>query len=412
MTKDRVTIAAVVVLALAITTGFQLLRGNGGAGPVTKVAAPDPGVPEAGPTPECKKLMASLAGLRGDAGSGAALSLLSAPRQAQLRGISLGLHNTDPANPYEKYLDEIVATGANTVNLIVAAYQENASSSSMFVDARKTPPDARVKEVIAYARSRDLQVIVMPILLLENPRAGEWRGKIAPADWDAWWQRYYDYILQYARLAESAKADIFVVGSELVSTEEQTDRWRTLIREVRGCFSGRLSYSANWDHYEVPEFWNDLDIIGMTSYHDMNTKKHPPLEHLVEAWKPIKSKILAWREKIGLPLMFTEVGWPNQVTCANQPWNYYGAVDDPDPQTQANCFEAFFQNWIDEPAVAGILVWEWRNNPGMVGGPEDTSYVPCGKPAEKVVEKYFKAQARLAPATSPPSGNPGKFVRR
>jgi hypothetical protein len=93
---------------------------------------------------------------------------------------------------------------------------------------------------------------------------------------------------------------------------------------------------------------------------------------------------------MGKPLLFTEVGWPNQVTCANQPWNYYGAVGEPDPAAQANCFEAFFRTWMGQANVAGVLVWEWRNHPGMVGGDTDTSYIPCGKPAQQVVERYFR----------------------
>jgi hypothetical protein len=402
----------IFLLAVAITTGFQLLRSGDGQAPARQPAMESGSSQGQALAADGKKLLASVAGLRGDAGGGAALGLLSSPRRAVMRGVTLGLHNADPANPYEKYIDEIGDMGANTINFVVAAYQENASSSSLFVDGRKTPPDARVRELIAYARSKGFQVIVMPILLLENPRTGEWRGKISPTDWDAWWQRYYDYVLQYARLAQEAKADLFIVGSELVSTEEQTDRWRTLIKQVRQRFSGLLSYSANWDHYETPEFWSDLDIVGMTTYHDMNTPKHPALGQLVEAWKPIKSKILAWREKIGLSIVFTEVGWPNQVTCANQPWNYYGAVDEPDPQTQANCFEAFFQTWMDEPNVAGILVWEWRNNPGMVGGPEDTSYLLCGKPAEEVLHRYFKGQGQPRPRASSPGEDDRTLVSK
>ncbi len=313
----------------------------------------------------------------------------------QFRGITLALHSSYPKNPYERYIDEIAATGANTVNLVVTAYQENASSTSLFVEARKIPAEGRIRKLINYAHSKSLRVAVMPILLLENPEKGEWRGKISPTDWNSWWDRYSDYILHYAKLAQSENAELFILGSELVSTESQTGRWSKLIGKARENYKGLLTYSANWDHYDAAEWWKDLDIISMTTYHDMETPKHPTVEQLVEAWKPIKERAVAWRERMGLPLMFTEVGWPNQVTCANEPWNYYAAIDEPDPEAQANCFEAFFRTWLDEPYVAGVLIWEWRNHPGMAGGPEDTSYIPCEKPAEKIIEKYFKRPLRF-----------------
>jgi hypothetical protein len=394
MQKEKLTILAIFAMVVAATAGFRLLQSNG-AGPATAPSATRPAAHGG------RAIGQVTAQVRGKADR-QPLTPRKASKILQFKGISLQLQNSDPDNPYEKYIDEIAATGANTLALVIPAYQENASSASMFVDARKTPPDRRIQELISRAHDKGMQVVMMPIVLLENPRAGEWRGKIAPDDWDAWWARYGDYILHYARLAEASKAEALIIGSELISTEKHLGRWQDLIARVREAFSGLLTYSANWDHYDVPTWWKELDMIGMNTYYDMQTGEHPTVEQLVEAWKPIKERILQWRKEVGLPLLFTEVGWPNQVTCANEGWNYYAAVDKPDPAAQANCFEAFFRTWINEPDVAGILVWEWRNHPGMSGGPEDTSYIPCGKPAEAVIEKFFKNAAPKRFATSMP----------
>lgn len=335
----------------------------------------------------------------------------------QFRGLTLQLQNSDPDHPYETYIDQIAALGANTIMFVVTAYQENASSTSLVPAASKTPTNRHIERLMAHAHSKGLQVVFMPIVLLENPRAGEWRGKISPEDWDAWWARYYDYVLMYAKVAERGKAEAFIVGSELVSTEKQAYRWRELIRLVRANFAGLLTYSANWDHYTVPEWWDDLDMVGMTSYHDLEVGDDPSVEDLVKAWQPIKQKILDWQKTVNMPILFTEIGWPNQTTCARKPWNYYGAPDKPAPQLQAKCFEAFFKTWMDELAVGGTLIWEWRNYPGMVGGPEETGYIPCGKPAEKVIADYFRSAKPshhpVLPATKPatkpatrPASNP------
>jgi len=142
----------------------------------------------------------------------------------------------------------------------------------------------------------------------------------------------------------------------------------------------------------------------MTTYYDLTSGSQPSVERLMKSWKPLRQDILGWQKTIGRPIMFTEVGWPNQVTCAQYPWDYTRSPDKPDPNAQANCFEAFFGTWIREPSIAGFLVWEWRNYPGQVVDPtKDTGYVPCGKPAMAVIEKYYRMpdpSTRPAAATS------------
>ena len=150
----------------------------------------------------------------------------------------------------------------------------------------------------------------------------------------------------------------------------------------------------------------------MTVYYDLVGEKKPTLEVLLEAWRPIKKEILAWREKIGRPIVFTEVGWPSQVGCAKEPWNYYASTT-PDPVTQDLCFKAFFKTWAGEKHVAGVLIWEWRNHPGQTGGLKDISYIPIGKPAMKTIQEYFRSPATLprtttAPTAAKPTSSAGK----
>jgi hypothetical protein len=368
MGKDKLLVLAVFGL---IAGAALLLRSGGG-----------PGSPGAEPPPPLRP---------------------SAPRE--FLGISMQLYYSEADHPYEACIDEIVQTGANTICFVVAGYQENAGSTSIFIESRKIPSVDRFLKLMEYSHKRGLKVAIMPIVLLENPREGEWRGKINPeganAKWEDWWEDYTNYILHYANLAERAKAEILMIGSELISTETQEDRWRGLIKKVRAVFKhekGRLSYSSNWDHYRPIKWWNDLDIIGMTTYYDLSGGKKPTMDVLLEAWKPIKKEILEWQVKINRPIVFTEVGWPNQETCAQYPWDYYRSPDKPDPQAQKNCFEAFFQTWDGEPAVAGYFVWEWRCDPTQKVDPlKDTSYVPFGKPSMEVIKKYYN---RTRPATT------------
>ncbi|MCE5325874.1 MAG: hypothetical protein LLG01_05615 [Planctomycetaceae bacterium] len=331
-------------------------------------------------------------------------SLAAAPVPvAQMRGFCLQFDNARNVEFYHKTIDEIAQTGANTICISVAGYQEHGGSNSIFIDARKVPSDRDLGELLQHAHRKGLRIVFMPIVLLENPRKQEWRGQISPVSWKDWWEDYTNFVMHFVWTAASNKVEIFSVGSELISTEDQTEQWRELIAKVRRHYGGQLSYSANWDHYTVPKFWDDLDIVGMTTYYDLTEGAEPTLDRLMQGWIPIKKDILAWQAKVKKPIIFTEVGWPNQVTCAQYPWDYYRSPDKPAPKTQADCFEAFFRTWGDETAVSGILVWEWKNHPEQEVGAKDTSYVPCGKPAMTVIQKYFNALGSKLAASRPTS---------
>ena len=362
--KGKLFVLTVFLVVLAISILLNILKANGPVEPSPKISAP-----------------------------------VRAP-QTSFCGVTLQLHTGWDENPFEHYIDQIAATGANVVSFVLPSYQENAGSTSIFIDLRKAPNDRRLLELMAYAHGRGLQVAMMPVVLLENPRQDEWRGKISPEDWDTWWDNYRNIVIRYAKLAQWGQADLYTLGSELVSTEAFTGKWRKLIADVRKIYNGKLCYSANWDHFRPIEWWDALDVVGMTSYYDLTGGEEPTIEHLLKAWKPIKADILDWQAKIGKRILFTEVGWPNQDTCAQYPWNYYSSTK-PDPEAQANCFEAFFQTWVNEPAIEGFLVWEWQSYPQQTTGVNDIGYVPIGKPAMKVIEKYYSAKNMIGDANIP-----------
>ncbi len=101
---------------------------------------------------------------------------------------------------FAKSLDAIAADGADTVSIVVDSRQENGSSTHIFMDLRSTPTSDQMAELINHAKSLKLRVVLMPIVLLENPRNGEWRGTIKPDVWDDWWESYRNMMLYYAKL--------------------------------------------------------------------------------------------------------------------------------------------------------------------------------------------------------------------
>lgn len=326
---------------------------------------------------------------RGDSsGEKTAPPPLKPSTSGEFRGICLQIHST--SSPYKDYITEIARTGANTVSIIVHGYQENGASTSIFIDTRKTLPDQSLKELIAHAKDEGLRVVLMPVVLLENPRSDDWRGKISPTSWNDWWSDYNEFVMTYAELAQEAGVDVFIIGSELNSTQKYERQWRSLIEKVRKKYLGKLCYSANWDCYDKIQWWDAVDIVGMTCYYNLTGGDEPTVTRLMRTWSGIKEKILTFQKQVNRPILFTEVGWPNMKNCGEEPWNYCRENIDADPQAQANCFEAFFQTWHGESNVAGYLIWEWRNAKYQEIGLKDKSYRPCGKPALDVIRKYFQ----------------------
>jgi hypothetical protein len=317
-----------------------------------------------------------------------------APPSQPYHGLSWQIHHSkDCVAEGRLLLREIADLGADTVLISNPGYQEHAASDSFQIDPAVTPSPEQWKQIFDIAHENGLRVILMPIILLSNPRGTEWRGVISPPNWDDWFEQYRKFLQHFAKIAADGKVEVLMVGSELVSTEKYTDQWRRVIKEARQAFPGKLSYSANWDHYKVVEFWDDLDIVGMTSYYKLSNEPNPTMETLMDAWRPLKKGLLKWQETIKKPLLFTEVGWCSQEGTSIEPWNYYykqqstpGGLEE-----QRRCYRAFIDTWKDTPQLGGVIWWEWSNTPG---GPDDYSYIPKGKPAEKELRDWFQSLRR------------------
>lgn len=314
----------------------------------------------------------------------------------RFHGLAVQLHGG--ADVYDKFhhlLPEIAALGANTVLFVVHGWQDHAGSLDLHIDAKKTAEAKALGRLCDLATSLGLRTILMPVVLLENPRNNEWRGKIIPPehDWDAWFKRYTGFIVHFARLAEKHRVAVLMVGSELIKTEAYTDRWIRVIQEVRQNYRGKLGYSANWDHYQTSKiaFWPQLDFVGMTTYYELAKAANPKIGEIDANWAGIKSEILAFQKQVNKPILFTEVGWCSQEGAAHEGWNYYAhqVATAAGHREQELLYESFIKTWAREPAIGGMIWWEWD---ATSGGMNNFNYTPRGKPAEKLLRRLFTQQ--------------------
>jgi hypothetical protein len=303
------------------------------------------------------------------------------------------LHNPGDLAGYEKSCDEIAALGGDTVMFVPSASMENGSSTTIYIDARHTLSDADLRRLIAHARADKLRVILMPIVLLDKPKSEtDWRGTIHPDDWDEWFASYQEMMGYYARVAQETDVNLLVVGSELVSTEPFVEDWHTTIRKIRNVFHGQLTYSSNWDHYMMVQFWDDLDIVGMNSY----WKLGPDGDHSVSVkeiekrWTDIQKDLFTWQATAHKPILLLEAGWCSLSNASYEPWDYTRTDLALDMDIQTRLYTGFFESWWGKPQSAGFMLWEWT--PESPGGPDDKGYTPRGKPAADILKTWFAKQ--------------------
>jgi hypothetical protein len=310
------------------------------------------------------------------------------------RGVAMQVQHVDMIDAYEKSIDEVAAIGADTVSIVVDCRQENGSSARIFMDLRMTPSPEMLKRLIGHAKQRNLRVVLMPIVLLDNPRGNEWRGTIKPELWEEWFESYRAMMLHYAAVAAQNDVDLFVVGSELVSSETKIAEWTKTIRAIRKVYKGQITYSSNWDHYRAVPFWDQLDLIGMNSYWNLGMVGRKTLDRkeitpdtIKQRWGEIQEDLFAFTKSTGKPLVLLEAGWCSVSNAAHEPWDYTQETVGFDMDLQKKLYEGFFKAWWGNSNLGGFMLWEWT--PGD-GGTDDRGYTPEGKPAEKVMKEWFK----------------------
>jgi hypothetical protein len=300
--------------------------------------------------------------------------------EAMKAGIVLGLYSQERGYDYGPKLREIRGLGATWVELLLVYYQDTARSSCVEPDPVKTPRLEEVGRAIDQAHELGLRVLVLPIVNLRKPGLKDWRGSLAPESLEAWRESYRELLLGLAELCERHGAEALSVGSELCSLEKHEALWRGLIAEARSRYTGLLTYSMNWDHYEVARYTDALDFVGLSAYFSLTRSKAPTLAELIEVWRPIVRQLEAWKQRTGKPLAFLEIGYPSVDGGNTGPWNYVmqGPVD---LEEQALCYEALRRVFGPSPLLSGLFVYNWWEQ----GGPEDRTYTPRGKPAERVL---------------------------
>ncbi len=272
----------------------------------------------------------------------------------------------------------IATTGANTLTVLVTAYQPSARSATVRVDVKLTPSELSVGQVIARAFSQGM-ITSAAIKLHVDLDDGTWRGNISPPDPPLWFQSYGAFVMQWATFAETNGVQTLIVGTELAGTLEHEGLWRTLITDVRGVFTGELVYAASWDEAPLVPFWGALDVVGVNFYAPVAFRPDTHRFEILRGWQPWLDRIRLLHKLADKDILLTEIGYRSVDGAGMHPYDFTrnAAVD---LQEQGDLYWAALEAVGDKPWIRGVYWWNWPANPT---GAEQTDYTPQGKPAEK-----------------------------
>lgn len=259
--------------------------------------------------------------------------------------------------------------------------------------------DSMYHDQIHIAHAAGLKVFLKPHIWMHDASAGKWRSDIYPSseeNWLIWQQHYQEFIMSYAKIAADNDVELFCIGTELSRLSvEKPEFWTSLIKEVRKVYKGKLTYAANWyEEYEHIVFWKELDFIGVQAYFPLVDNHEPTVAQLSKAWSRYIPTLENLSRTYDRQVLFTEMGYKSTTDSAIRPWEW---IEYPintnkiySSETQANCYQAFFDTLWNNDWLAGVHIWQLRSDFDPNKEINNLDFTPQGKPAEAVIAKGFE----------------------
>ncbi|MEM1417161.1 MAG: hypothetical protein AAGH15_19845 [Myxococcota bacterium] len=294
-------------------------------------------------------------------------------------------------------LDHLVAMGTSWVSVTPFGRVWDLEDMEVQLDFEAPYEDNReaVTRFIAQAKARGLRVLLIPHLWVET---SGWRGEMDPGSpeaWVAYQESYRRFVLAWARDAEAAGADAFSIGVECKSWSGRFGRyWRSLIGDVRGAFSGLLTYSANWDEAEAVLFWDQLDLIGINAFYPLADHPAATVGEYREGARGWVPRVQDLAETLEMPVTFVEVGYTTRADAAVEPWLWPDdmAAVVVDEHEQARALDATFRAFLPERWLSGFFVWRYYATLDDVSQEQIWGFSPHAKEAEGLLANVFAAR--------------------
>ncbi|WP_158743596.1 Hint domain-containing protein [Acidisphaera sp. L21] len=328
-------------------------------------------------------------------------------------------------------LSDLQATGSNSAAL-EDEYGINTTTGQIVTDANFTDSIASLGSTITEAKADNQQVMVRPLIDLLDPSidggmTGDFRGYFyptTPTQVNNFFSSYQSILVTQATAAQQAGASVFCLGTEIdqLTGPQFATQWDGIISAVKAVFTGKLTYSADWDDSQSPwqfggapvgtanietqvSFWNQLDYVGIDEYAPVSDAANPTEAQLVAGWEGAPTdpnvaaltggeSLIQYYESLsadlGKPIFFTELGYEDATDAANSPFGSSTNVVDQPLQTEL--YQAFETAWQADgnTSLVGVNFWNWDPNVAVTAPAEGTNFSPQSNPsALSVIQNTF-----------------------
>ena len=247
---------------------------------------------------------------------------------------------------------------------------------------------AGVAETARMARKQGLKIMLKPHVWMQGGSHLDLEFT-TEADWQTFEHDYAQYVLYFAKVADSLNVDLYCITTELDRFAiARPAFWSSLIGQVKQIYRGKLTYAANWDRYERIPFWSQLDYVGVDAYFPLSEAREPSVQTLVRGWKQHLKPLAALSNQYQKPILFTEFGYRSCDHTARRPWESETDCV-PNEMAQTNAYAALTEAVWPQPWFAGGFAWKWFMETDLRHRERD-QYSPQGKPAEKVLMKGWE----------------------
>ncbi len=277
-------------------------------------------------------------------------------------------------------------TGSSHVIFALAAHQDHPQAVEVKYRGEHLVEDDELVDMIRYARALGLRVILKPTV---NCTDGTWRAHInffdidVPCEpkWKDWFRSYTAFQKHYAAIAEQEKCEMFILGCEMVQSERRDQEWREVIAGVREVYTGLVSYNTDKYQEDHVKWWDAVDVISSSGYYPMGDWE-AQLDRIEQAIAPY-----------GKPFFFAEAGCPSRSGSAQVP-NDWGLEGEVSAEEQERFYLAMFGHVSQRKWVRGFGLWDWSahlhaEKDALI----DDGYGVYGKPAEKVIRRFYESVA-------------------
>jgi hypothetical protein len=338
-------------------------------------------------------------------------------------------------------MQKLADTGNQWVCIAFAGRMATYDTPSIqFADAEpRMITDDELRHAIRLARENGMKVMLKPMVIcddgtwrawikffrpvMDQERAARITGEMDPwqdipkmregmvkddQKWDLWWKSFSTFLLHYAAIAQEEHVPLVCLGCEMNSTEECEDRWRELIKRIRGIYGGQLTYDVNDGRENELTWWDAVDLVSISAYYQVPppagrsieeaAKQTTPLSQVVEALEPIKARLARLSARTHKPILFIETGVTNVRGCARYPWAHPDEHEGSplDQQEQVNYYEGMFQVFWNEPWFMGFCWWDWPAQLyDRADATDQRSFCVYGKAAEETLRDWY-AKPRAA----------------